>query len=254
MAAAGFLRSLSDAQAELHVRARTIDAFARRPCRRHGVRARRVARTALIGKIAAMIRVERIAASTSEAPLAFLGTRSRSGLVAAALLTLAMSPHAGAQQTAAGFPPAAAASGLPLPRFVSLKSDRVHARQGPGLDQKVLWIYRRAGLPLEITAEVEGWRRIRDSEGAEGWVAQSLVSGRRTALVMPWEAAKGQSPRIELKSDDSDGAGAVAIIEAGVIADIRSCDSRWCLVAVGSYRGYLKQGQLWGVYPGETIR
>jgi SH3-like domain-containing protein len=145
-------------------------------------------------------------------------------------------------------------SGLPVPRFVSLKSDRVHSRQGPGTDHKVLWVYRRAGLPVEIIREFEGWRQVRDSDGAEGWVLQSLVSGRRTALVMPWELKSGLNPRIELLSDDKAGSSPVAILEAGVIANVKSCDTRWCYVSVGDYRGYVEQKQLWGVYPGETVR
>ncbi len=149
---------------------------------------------------------------------------------------------------------AVGASGLPVPRFVSLKSDRVHSRQGPGVDYKVLWVYRRAGLPLEVVREFEGWRQVRDSDGAEGWVLQSLVSGRRTALVLPWEIKGGRVPKVSLLSHDREGAAPVAILEAGVITNIRSCDARWCYVSVGDYRGYIEQNKLWGVYPGEVIR
>src|SRR5215470_13903432 len=74
-------------------------------------------------------------------------------------------------------------SGLPVPRYVSLKSDHVNVRAGPTKDNDVAWIYTRSGLPVEITAEFENWRRVRDSEGAEGWVYHSLLSGRRTAVV-----------------------------------------------------------------------
>ena len=77
-------------------------------------------------------------------------------------------------------------SKLPMPRFVSLKADSVNLREGPNRDHPVKWIFKRAGLPVEITAEFEQWRRIRDSEGTEGWVLQNLLSGRRTVLVAPW--------------------------------------------------------------------
>jgi SH3-like domain-containing protein len=145
-------------------------------------------------------------------------------------------------------------TGLPVPRFVSLKSDRVHVRQGPGVDHKVLWVYRRAGLPLEILQEFEGWRQVRDSEGATGWVLQSLVSGRRTALILPWEAKTAPLPQIALLSDDRPGAKPVAIVEAGVIANVRSCNGRWCYVSVGSFLGYVEQKKLWGVYDGEPVK
>src|ERR1700743_2203891 len=78
-------------------------------------------------------------------------------------------------------------SGLPVPRYVSLKSDRVNLREGPSKDHRTTWIFERAGLPVEVTAEFETWRKVRDSEGSEGWVLHSLLSGRRTALVTPWK-------------------------------------------------------------------
>ena len=178
-------------------------------------------------------------------------------VVALTISIFGPAPAARAQQQAIAAgpkPPASVLSGLPVPRFVSLKSSRVHARQGPGMDHKVLWVYRRVGLPLEVIREFEGWRQIRDSDGAEGWVVHSLVSGRRTALVMPWETKKQEpKPKLSLLASAKPSARPVAIIEAGVLASVKSCDTRWCLVSVGSLRGYIPQKSLWGVYPGEVI-
>ena len=161
----------------------------------------------------------------------------------------------GAQKT----PPAAtqqsASSGQSMPRFASLKSDRVNVRRGPGPDHGIDWVYRRAGLPVEIIAESEIWRRVRDADGGSGWVLNSLVSNRRTALVEPWELkANAQPPEVPLKSDDRDNAPDVAKIEAGVIVNVRTCDGRWCYVGIGDLRGYIEQRRLWGVYKGETVR
>lgn len=147
------------------------------------------------------------------------------------------------------------ASGLPLPRFVSLKSDRVNMRTGPGTEYPTAWVFQRAGLPVEVIKEFEAWRQVRDADGATGWVLQSLLSGRRTALVLPWEIKTGQPvPEVELRADDREDALVVATVEAGVIANIRSCDGRWCFVAIGDYRGYVSQGKLWGVYKGEVVK
>ncbi len=160
----------------------------------------------------------------------------------------------GASSAATTSAPNSPGSGLPVPRFVSLKSDRVHVRQGPGLDHKVLWVYRRVGLPLEVLTEFEGWRQVRDSEGATGWVLQSLISGRRTALVLPWEAKRTQPTQVALLADDRSNAVQVAIVEAGVIANLRSCNGQWCYVSVGEFRGYIEQPKLWGVYEGEPVK
>ncbi len=116
----------------------------------------------------------------------FRTLRRTAWIAASALVALSA---AGAAPAARGGSDTAIAtgsvSGLPLPRFVSLKADRVNVRSGPNKDQDVRWIYTRAGMPVEITAEFENWRRIRDWEGAEGWVYHSLLSGKRTAVVVP---------------------------------------------------------------------
>ena len=138
---------------------------------------------------------------------------------------------------------------LPLPRFASLKTDRVNLREGPSKDHPTKWVYERAGLPVEITAEFEIWRKIRDAEGVEGWVLHSLLSGRRTALVTPTK--KGEvSPIFARPSESADVA---ATLQSGVIVNIRKCDGAWCLVDGEGFKGYIQQIKLWGVYPNEKI-
>src|SRR5215207_226942 len=110
-------------------------------------------------------------------------------------------------------------TGLPVPRFVSLKTDRVNLREGPSKDHRTAWVFQRAGLPVEIVAEYETWRRIRDSEGTEGWVLHSLLSGRRTALVMPW--VKDPAASIPLLDRAEERGETLARLEPGVIAHVK---------------------------------
>ena len=146
---------------------------------------------------------------------------------------------------------ASSKAALPLPRFVSLKSDRVNVRRGPSTDQAIVWVFSRAGLPVEIIAESENWRRVRDSEGADGWVFHSLLSARRTALVAPWTKGEDSVPLYNSKSTN---ARAVAALQAGVLGNILSCDGEWCNVSVEDYSGYVQQEKLWGVYRGEEVK
>jgi SH3-like domain-containing protein len=141
------------------------------------------------------------------------------------------------------------ATGLPLPRFVSLKSDRVNLREGPSKEHRTTWVFQRAGLPVEVTAEFETWRRIRDSEGAEGWVLHSLLSGRRTALVAPWM----RSGLLPLRRKPEEDAQPTAQLQPGVLATIRSCDGGWCRLSGDNFDGWVPQDRLWGAYPGEKI-
>lgn len=140
---------------------------------------------------------------------------------------------------------------LPVPRFVSLKSDKVNVRKGPSTDQAIVWVFSRAGLPVEVIAESDNWRRVRDSEGADGWVFHSLLSARRTVLVIPW--AKGDE-RVPLYSSKSTGSRAVAQLQAGVLGNVMECDGEWCHVSVDDYSGYVEQDKLWGVYKGEEVK
>lgn len=144
---------------------------------------------------------------------------------------------------------AGTASGLPVPRYVSLKSDRVNLREGPSKDHRTTWVFQRAGLPVEITAESETWRRIRDSDGSEGWVLHSLLSGRRTALVAPWWK-QGPLPLFNKASAKAD---LVAQLQPGVLATLKSCDGQWCRVIGQGFDGFMPQDKLWGVYPNEKV-
>jgi len=141
-------------------------------------------------------------------------------------------------------------SGLPVPRFVSLKSDSVNVRQGPSRDQAVVWRYVRAGMPVEITQEFENWRRIRDFEGGEGWVFHSLLSGTRTAIVAPWAADK---TLIDLHASPNDTSRVTARVEPKVQAPVDKCDGAWCRLDGKGFSGWIAQGSLWGVYPDEKF-
>lgn len=140
-------------------------------------------------------------------------------------------------------------SGLPLPRYVSLKSDHVNVRAGPTKDNDVAWVYTRSGLPVEITAEFENWRRVRDSEGAEGWVYHSLLSGRRTAVI----TMKAKDELAPLY-DRADPTSAVAArLQAGVVAQVKKCTAGWCRVTGNGFDGWIEQQRLWGVYADEKV-
>ena len=139
-------------------------------------------------------------------------------------------------------------SGLPLPRFVSLKSDRVRVRRGPSTQHQVAWVYRARGLPVEIIAEFEDWRRIRDAEGEEGWIRRSLLSGWRTAMIAPWR----KEERLPLRARPEKDAPTVAILSSGVIGHVVSCTGSWCKLKVSGYEGWIEQAMLWGVYAGEV--
>ena len=191
-------------------------------------------------------------------PSSILAGRIRAA--AATLLSVVLAGAVGPAQAAgpAAGPsdlPVGKVSGLPVPRYASLKTDRVNLREGPSKDHRTAWVFQRAGMPVEITAEYETWRRIRDAGGTEGWVLHSLLSGRRTALVMPW--AKAGTEPLALYDRTDEKSAVVAQLQSNVIASVKGCREGWCrLVVVQPGRdisGYIKQDRLWGVYPNEKV-
>ncbi|MGH6930859.1 MAG: SH3 domain-containing protein [Dongiaceae bacterium] len=134
---------------------------------------------------------------------------------------------------------------LPVPRFVSLRSSEVNLRTGPGTNYPVDWVFVRRGLPVEVIAEFDVWRKIRDWQGTVGWVHQSMLAGRRTALISGLERTLGRTVAAD--------AAAVARLAPGVIAEIGECVVDWCRLEVDGLSGWLRRDEFWGVYPEERI-
>ena len=183
----------------------------------------------------------------------------RSGLLAGMLACLGLAPALAAPASGPPEVGVGQVTKLPLPRYASLKTDRVNLREGPSKDHRTLWVFQRAGLPVEIVAEFETWRRIRDSEGTEGWVLHSLLSGRRTAIVST-PSGPDKAATTPLRDRAEDGAGEEARLQAGVIGSVKTCTGAWCRLIVplpqkrGDVDGYIRQDRLWGVYPNEKVQ
>jgi len=136
-------------------------------------------------------------------------------------------------------------SGLSLPRFVSITSDKVNLRTGPGMRYPVAWVFVRRNLPVMVTEEFELWRKIRDRDGAEGWVHKSLLSGRRYGVVEGEVQTLRRAPRPD--------APAVLLAEPGVIGRLVACERDWCELEVEKLAGWLPKTRLFGALPGETF-
>lgn len=163
-------------------------------------------------------------------------------------LVALMSSQADAQTATKG------ASGLPLPRFASIKATRMNMRVGPGTDYAASWLYTRPGLPVEIIAEFENWRRIRDAEGTEGWVYHSMLSGVRTAVAAPWMEGKGDNVFVNMHDKAANDAAVVAKLQPGVVVTLDQCNGDWCKAEVKGSEGWISQAQIWGAYPGEAFK
>lgn len=143
-----------------------------------------------------------------------------------------------------------ATSGMPIPRFVTLRTDEINLRAGPSVRYPIEWVYSKEGLPVEVTAEFDTWRRIRDIDGTEGWVHQSMLSGKRSVLVT------GQDLQpVYAKADST--AEVIAKAQPQSMGELVGCENAWCEVkfvqAGSNIKGYMPKGSFWGAYAGEVI-
>ncbi|MDH3239155.1 MAG: SH3 domain-containing protein [Alphaproteobacteria bacterium] len=145
-----------------------------------------------------------------------------------------------------GKPQGVKRTGLPLPRFASLRAGEVNLRAGPGVRYPVEWVYQRRGLPVMITAEFDAWRKIRDWRGTVGWIHRSMLTGKRAVIVTAREVVLRRKP--------ADDAPAVARAASGVIARVLACEKTWCRIEAGGIRGWARRAHLWGTLKGEKIK
>ncbi len=173
------------------------------------------------------------------------GTAARTIRVAALAAALAAPAFGAAQEAAPATDAVVAASprgsvtNLPLPRYVSLKAGEGNVRRGPSLSHRIDWVFVRRDMPLEVTGEYGHWRRVRDRDGAGGWIHYSLLSGVRTVVVT--------EPLVAMRARPAADAPLVARAEAGVVARLGACEPAWCRIAAGRHRGWVEKTALWGV-------
>lgn len=147
---------------------------------------------------------------------------------------------------------------LPLPRFVSLNASRINVRRGPGLDYRIDWVFRRHGLPVRVIDEYEGWRRIRDQEGEDGWVFHALISGRRTVIVTAPGALLRNRPEgapygRACEASNPLPSGVSACAQNGVVAILEACEADWCRIETDGHSGWVPKLAIWGVESGEVF-
>jgi SH3-like domain-containing protein len=137
---------------------------------------------------------------------------------------------------------------LPIPRFVSMKHGEANLRVGPGTRYPIAWVFTKKDMPVEIIEEFDTWRKIRDSEGTEGWVSQTAVAGKRSVII------KGEIRALRQSADLQ--AAPVARVEPGVIGKLLECptvSAEWCRIEVNDVRGWLRRTEIWGVYTREIF-
>ncbi|MDI2091054.1 SH3 domain-containing protein [Commensalibacter oyaizuii] len=215
------------------------------------------------------------------------------GAVGAATATTP-SPQGGSPVVSAAAVPAEAekgsVTGMPIPRFASLRADEVNMRSGPGTRYPVIWTYYRRHMPVKILREFDVWRLVEDVDGQKGWIQLAILSGGRSFIITGAplstadEASNKQNKDKDKKKNEhmdsrivgymantqsiesgpatvivrdapQESANPVAVLKPGVVGTIKECPSgsEWCKVTIKSYTGWIPRNRLWGILPQENI-
>ena len=132
-----------------------------------------------------------------------------------------------------------------VPYWAAISAGDALMRTGPGRAYPAMWRYQRPGLPLKVVQVHNSWRKVRDMEGAEGWMAAVLLTAERSAIVvdnvMPLHASPDSSTRVLWR------------VEPGVVGKIRKCSNGWCRFTTQGKTGWIRMSGLWGVEAGEQV-
>jgi SH3-like domain-containing protein len=159
--------------------------------------------------------------------------RKRLALASALTLTLTVAP-AGAQTE------------RKPPYWASISASKAAMRTGPGRNYPQTWVYQRGDLPIKVVETYPNWRKVQDPDGETGWMLQRLLSDTRTALVT------GREPR-PMHEAPQEGSKVRYLAQPGVVGRVSKCAANWCLLDVRGRHGYIRQDQIWGVDPNETL-
>jgi SH3-like domain-containing protein len=131
-------------------------------------------------------------------------------------------------------------SGLPVPRYVTLKFGSVNARSGPGDDYPALWVYQVRGLPVQVIAETSEWRRICDPDRGVAWVHMRTTDGRRNVMrLAPTPVAVQADPRADSRT--------LALLRPRALAALQRCEAGWCRIKADGVTGWVPEAAMWGL-------
>ncbi|WP_414996045.1 SH3 domain-containing protein [Asticcacaulis sp.] len=130
-------------------------------------------------------------------------------------------------------------SGLQVPRWAMLRRNEVYARNGPSKDNRIIWTYRTASLPVQIISETRDWRLICDPDGGVAWVSKTMIQSQKTVM-----SPAGQ--KLQMRYSPDEKADIKAILKPKALASLDKCRKGWCRISAAGQTGWVPQPSLWG--------
>lgn len=134
-----------------------------------------------------------------------------------------------------------------IPRFMSIKTNEANARLGPGVNYQIKNIYKYKWLPVEVIAEYDTWKKIKDLEGDEGWMHTSILSNKRTVII------RSNRKQNLYNSDKLEKEKVIAVLMPNVVCALKKCTEQVCKISCKGNTGWINRKHLWGIYKKEKI-
>jgi len=125
--------------------------------------------------------------------------------------------------------------------FASLRSPETNVRSGPGLSYPIKFTFQKVGLPVHVTSEYDNWSEIRDYEGQTGWIANSLITKKRTLLIRTHKDFINMHKKYNAKSS------ILYRLENNVVGDYIKCLDDWCAMSVKNKKGWVARSEVFGI-------
>ena len=122
--------------------------------------------------------------------------------------------------------------------FLSLKNNKVNLRQGPSFEYPIKLTYKKKYLPILILGKSETWRKIKDFESNSGWIHVSQLSKKKSAINKKNNSVLYKKPTIYSEP--------IAKLEIGRLVLIKKCQTKWCKITSGGFKGWVFKSSLWG--------
>ena len=131
-------------------------------------------------------------------------------------------------------------TGYDIPRFVSLKSDKINLRVGPSINYPINLTYIKKNYPIEIIDEFDVWRKVRDHKNNTGWIKKGLLKGDRFILT----GLDNKNVKIFNYPDGIE----IGIIKKNNILRLEKCLEDWCFISNQLIEGWITKDGIWGAY------
>jgi SH3-like domain-containing protein len=130
-----------------------------------------------------------------------------------------------------------------IAEMLSVNSDSVNLRSGPGTNYDVKWEYGK-GFPLQIITKKGDWVEVSDFENDSGWIYKPLLSDKGHMIV---KVHKNENKKINIRSGPGTNYKIVGKAYYGVVFETLEQRDGWIKIKHETgLVGWISRSLIWG--------